>query len=110
MLSTEISKPKYNDNILCDYYATFQAIQNLHWFLAANTGTYLNGVIRICNKCNKKAENHIYEKADEGIQVQTAEQPHQDALLLDLSKGGKHVITVDQGKQAFSDYVQIFKL
>ena len=28
---------------------------------------YLNGVIRICNNCNEKAENHIYEKTDEGI-------------------------------------------
>lgn len=28
---------------------------------------YLNSVVRICNKCNKKAENHIYKKANEGI-------------------------------------------
>lgn len=28
---------------------------------------FLNGVIRICNKCNEKAENHIYKETDEGI-------------------------------------------
>lgn len=28
---------------------------------------FLNGVIRVCNNCNEKAENHVYEKADEGI-------------------------------------------
>lgn len=29
--------------------------------------TNLNGVIRICNKSNEKAEDHIYKEADEGI-------------------------------------------
>lgn len=29
--------------------------------------TYFNGVVRICNKCDEKAENHICKKTNEGI-------------------------------------------
>lgn len=46
----------------------FQSMQNLQCsWQEILIITYLNGVIRICNKCNEKAENHVYEKADEGI-------------------------------------------
>lgn len=72
--------------------------------------TCLNGVIGVCNQRNEQAEDHVYKKTDEGVQVQTAEQPHQGALLLDLSKGREHVIAVDQRKQTLSNCVQIFKL
>lgn len=72
--------------------------------------TYLNGVVRIGNERDEKTEDHVDEEADERVQVDAAEQPHQEALLLDLSKRGKHVITVDQRKQAFGNDVQVFKL
>lgn len=46
----------------------FQSIQNLGLFWQEILiMTYLNGIVRICNKCNEKAENHIYEQTDEGI-------------------------------------------
>lgn len=71
---------------------------------------YLYGVIGVSNECNKKAEDHVYKQTDEGVQIQSAEHPHQGTLLLDLSKCCKHIIPIDQRKQTFSHCVQIFKL
>lgn len=71
---------------------------------------YLYGVIGVGNECNKKAEDHVYKQTDEGVQIQPTEHPHQCALLLDLSKSCKHIITVDQRKQTLGHRVQIFKL
>lgn len=71
---------------------------------------YLYGVIRVSNECNKKAEDHVYKQANEGVQIQPTEQPHQCALLLDLSKRCKHIIAVDQREQTLSHCVQILKL
>lgn len=72
--------------------------------------TYLDGVVRIGDERDEEAEDQVYEEADEGVQVKATEQPHQGALLLDLSEGSKHVISVDQRKQAFGYYVQVFEL
>lgn len=71
---------------------------------------YLDGVVRIGDERNEKAEDQVNEEADEGVQVKATEQPHQGALLLDLSEGSKHVVSVDQRKQAFGHYVQVFEL
>lgn len=71
---------------------------------------YLYGVIGISDKCNKEAEDHVYKQTNEGVQIEPTEQPHQHALLLDLSKRCKHIITIDQRKQTLSHCVQIFKL
>lgn len=71
---------------------------------------YLYGVVGVSDECNKKAEDHVYEQTNEGIQIQPTEQPHQRAFLLDLSKCCKHIITVDQRKQTLGHRVQIFKL
>ena len=59
----------------------------------------LDGVVGVCDDCNKKAEDHVDEERDEGIEVDSAENPHQAALLLHVLKGGEHVVSVDQRKQ-----------
>lgn len=60
---------------------------------------HLDGVIGVCDDCDEKAEDHVDEERDKGIEVDPAEDPHQATLLLHVLKGGKHVVSVDQGEQ-----------
>uniref|UniRef100_A0A2D4P9I3 Uncharacterized protein n=1 Tax=Micrurus surinamensis TaxID=129470 RepID=A0A2D4P9I3_MICSU len=58
----------------------------------------LDGLIRPSDKSNEEAEHHIDEKADEAIQVQLTEKPHQVAALLHVGKRHKHIIPIDEGE------------
>lgn len=60
---------------------------------------YLDGVVGVSDDCDEKAEDHVDEERDKGIKVNSAENPHQAAFLLHVFKGGKHVVSIDQGEQ-----------
>lgn len=60
----------------------------------------LDGVIGISDKGDEEAEDHVDEERDEGVEVDSAEKPHQVTLLLHVLEGGIHVISVDQREQA----------
>lgn len=60
---------------------------------------HLDGVIGVGNKCDKKAEDHVDEERHKGVEVDSAEDPHQTALLIHVLEGGKHVVSVDQREQ-----------
>lgn len=67
---------------------------------------YLDGLIGVCDQGYEEAEHHVDKERDKSVQVNTTEQPHQVTLLLHVLKGGEHVISVDQGKQALGHRVQ----
>lgn len=59
----------------------------------------LDGVIGASDECNEEAQHHVDEEADEGVQVELGEEPHQAAsTLLGLHgrKRHKHVVAVDE--------------
>lgn len=66
----------------------------------------LDGVIGISDKGDEEAEDHVDEERDEGVEVDSAEKPHQVTLLLHVLEGGIHVISVDQREQALWYCVQ----
>lgn len=59
----------------------------------------LDGVVGVGDDCDEKAEDHVDEERDKGVEVNSAENPHQAALLLHVLKGGIHVVSVDERKQ-----------
>ena len=59
----------------------------------------LDGVIGACDERDEEAEHHVDEQADEGVQVELREEPHQAAaalLRLHGREGHEHVIPVDK--------------
>lgn len=66
----------------------------------------LDGVVGVSDDRDEKAEDHVDEERHKGIEVDSAEHPHQAALLLHVTEGGKHVVTVDQGEQTLRHRVQ----
>lgn len=71
---------------------------------------YLDGVVGVCDEGDEEREHHIDEEGDEGVEVDAAEQPHQAVFVLQLCKGGVHVVTVDQREQALGHPTQALKL
>lgn len=67
---------------------------------------YLYGIVGVSDDCDEKAEDHVDKERDKGIEVNSAENPHQAAFLLHVFKGGKHVISIDQGEQTLWHCVQ----
>ena len=61
---------------------------------------YHNGVVGSGDECDEEGQNHVDEEGNEGVKVHLAEDPHQCAALLHLSKRYKHVVSVDQREQA----------
>lgn len=60
---------------------------------------HLDGFVGVCDDCDEKAEDHVYEEGDKGVEIDSAVNPHQAALLLHVLEGGKHVVSVDQREQ-----------
>lgn len=56
----------------------------------------LNGFVRVCDERDEKAQDHVDEEADERVQVDAAEQPHQVTFLLHFRERGKHVVSIYQ--------------
>lgn len=60
---------------------------------------YRDGVVCSGDQSDEEGEHHVDEQRDEGVKVDLAEDPHQRAALLHLSKRHKHVVSVDERKQ-----------
>lgn len=58
-----------------------------------------NCVVGSSDERDEEGQHHVDEEGDEGVKVDLAEDPHQCAALLYLSKGYKHVVPIDQRKQ-----------
>ncbi len=71
---------------------------------------YHNGVVGSRDECNEEGQHHVDEEGDKGVEVDLAEDPHQRAAVLHLSKRYKHVVPVDQRKQALWHHGQGAKL
>lgn len=67
---------------------------------------YLDGVIGVGDECDEKAEDHVDKEWHEGVEVDSAEHPHQAVLLLHVLKSGKHVVSIDQREQTLWHSVQ----
>lgn len=61
---------------------------------------HLDGLVGICDEGDKEWQHHVDEQGDEGVEVRPAEKPHQCVFVLQLGKGGEHVVAVQQGEQA----------
>lgn len=64
--------------------------------------TNLDGLIGIGDEGDEEAEHHVDEERDEGVEVESAEQPHHVALVSHVQEGGIHVISIDQREETLS--------
>lgn len=55
---------------------------------------YLDSLIGVSDEGNKERQHHVNEQGDEGVEVGSAEEPHQCVFILELCKGGKHIIPI----------------
>lgn len=69
-----------------------------HWLQVTN----LDGLIGIGDESDEEAEHHVDEERDEGVEVDSAEQPHHVALVSHLQEGGEHVVSIDQWEETLS--------
>ncbi len=74
------------------------------------TQTDLDGLIGAGNESDEEAEHHVNEEGDEGVEVDSAEQPHHVALVPHLQEGGVHVVPIDEREEAFCHFVKRSKL
>lgn len=61
---------------------------------------HLDGVVGVGDDCDEEAEDHVDEERHKAVEVDSAENPHEAALLLHVLEGGKHVVSVDQREEA----------
>lgn len=69
----------------------------------------LDGVVGSRDERDEEAEHHVDEEADEGVEVELGEEPHQAAaalLRLHRRERHEHVIPVDERKQALRHHRQ----
>lgn len=71
---------------------------------------YHDGVISSGDECDEEWQHHVDEEGNEGVKVDLAEGPHQRAAVLHLSECYKHVVSIDQRKQALWHHGQGAKL
>lgn len=60
---------------------------------------YLDGLVGIRDEGDEEAEHHVDEEWYKGVEVDTAEHPHQRRLFLKLGECGKHVVSVHQREE-----------
>lgn len=71
--------------------------------------TNLDGVIGTGDECDKEAQHHVDEEADEGVKVELGEEPDNGAvalLRLHCRKRHEHVIPIDEREQALRHHGQ----
>ena len=69
----------------------------------------LDGVVGSSDECDEETQHHVDEEADEGVEVELGEEPHQaTATLLGLHgcERHKHVVPVDERKQTLRNHGQ----
>lgn len=67
---------------------------------------HLDCVVCVGDDGDEEAEDHVYEERHKGVEVDSAEDPHQVVLLLHVLESGKHVVSVDQGEETLRHRVQ----
>lgn len=70
----------------------------------------LDGFIGVCYQRDEEAEHHVDEEGDEGVEVDSAEKPHNVGFTPQLQEGGVHVVPIDQREEALGHLVQCSKL
>lgn len=69
----------------------------------------LDGVVGTGDECNEETQHHVDEEADEGVEVELGEEPHQAAVTL-LGLHGcechKHVVSVDEREETLGHHGQ----
>lgn len=68
-----------------------------------------HGVACVCDKRDEEAEDHVDEEQDEGVEVESAEEPHQVARSPYVLEGVEDIST-DDGEQALGHGVQSLEL
>jgi len=69
----------------------------------------LDSVVGAGDECDEETQHNVDEEADEGVEVELREEPHQaTATLLGLHgcKRHEHVVPVDEGEQALGNHGQ----
>lgn len=72
--------------------------------------THLDGLVGVSDEGDEEWQHHVDEQGDEGVEVPPAEEPHQHVRVLQLSKGGEHVVAVQQGEQTLGHATQALEL
>ena len=76
------------------------------WIETQRTRTNLDGLVGVSDESDEEAEHHVDEKGDEGVEVESAEEPHHVAVVSHLQEGGVHVVPVDEGEEALRHLVE----
>lgn len=71
---------------------------------------YLDGLVGVGNEGDEERQHHVDEQRDEGVEVGAAENPHQSVFVLQLGKGGEHVVAIQQGEKALGHTAQALEL
>lgn len=69
-----------------------------------------DGFVGVGDESDEQAEHHVDEERDEGVEVESAEQPHHVAFVSHPQKGAKHVVPVDEREEALCHFVKCSKL
>lgn len=72
--------------------------------------TDLDGFVRVSDKSYEQTEHHVDEDRDEGIEVESAEEPHHVGFVSHPQKGGKHIITIEEREEALCHFSQCSEL
>jgi len=71
----------------------------------------LDDLIGVHDDGDEEGEHHIDEEADEGVEIKPAVNPHRKCFFHgDGAEGCKHVITIDEGEEAFRGGHESLKL
>lgn len=101
-----IKSPVATDYPLLGEYTEITAFTSI----PQRTQKYLDGLVGVCDEGDEERQHHVYEEGDEGVEVRSAEEPHQSVFVLQLGKRSEHVVTIQQGEQAFCHTTEAFKL
>lgn len=84
-----------------DFCPTAAPLQRA-WNLGSSAAvrSHLDGLVGAGDEGDEEAEDHVDEEADEGVQVDLAEEPHQVTVLLHLGEGDEHIVPVDEREEA----------
>lgn len=66
----------------------------------------LDSLISVGDQGYEEAEHHVDKQWDEGVQIESAEQPHHGAPVPHVQESGVHIISIYQRKQALGHFIQ----
>lgn len=71
---------------------------------------HLDGFIGVGDEGDEERQHHVDEQWDERVEVSPTEEPHQSVLVLQLGKGGEHVVAVQEREQTLGHTAQLLEL